>query len=327
MDNQNNIKNIQDNKNNVNNIQDNKNEENEKKGRGLFYFVIAFAVIIIAIVGATYAYFTATAQTNAENYVTAGSANLTLGIETDSTGANYKLIPATEAIAKYAYAEQTEINYSDTDCDEYETDEYGNTTETCKTYKKLPNSTCVDDDGSEVCSTYSFTVVNSNSSSQTLTMYVGTTENQFANLWFAVYTDTEDENGNTVRTRISEPAAVPTITEEEVRIDPIVVTGDEEKTEYFYNLAHPTLTADEPRKTYTVVLWIKEMSGDEDTSDDDQTKVDGDGKRYYGYIRITSGDGTGVTGIIGAAGSYDDTTTSANDGTNDAGVDDTADNG
>ena len=63
-------------------IEKNSNKENnEKKGRGLFYFVVAFAIIIISIVGATYAYFTATAQTGPENSVTAGSTSVTLGLQ------------------------------------------------------------------------------------------------------------------------------------------------------------------------------------------------------------------------------------------------------
>ena len=67
---------IQDNK-----IENNKKEKNEKEGRGLFYFVIAIAVIIIAIVGATYAFFTA--STRSENSITTSSASLDLKLETD----------------------------------------------------------------------------------------------------------------------------------------------------------------------------------------------------------------------------------------------------
>ena len=176
---------IQDNK-----IEDNNKGQNEKKGRGLFYFVIAFAVIIIAIVGATYAYFTASTRTNEENSITTGSTSLKLGIETDDTGANYDLIPTTAQIAKYAYAMQKEIKYVEPEeCVTYKKDETSNPTSECLVKKKQANSTCIDDSGSAVCSTYSYTIINDNVNPQTLTMYLGTTYNEFKNLWFAVYTD------------------------------------------------------------------------------------------------------------------------------------------
>jgi len=304
-------------------------KNNEKKGRGLFYFVIAIAIIIISVVGATYAYFTASARTNVENSVTAGSTSISLGIETDRSGMNSNLIPVSDTIAKYAYAMQPTITYSETECATYKMSPEGQPTEECETYKKNPNSTCVDDSGTEVCSAYSYTIINNNSSNQKVTMYLGTTKNTFANLWFAVYTDTAvlDEEGNptygedgqaiTQRTRVSEPMPVGGIGEE-VRIAPIVVDGDEVQSTYFANLAIPTLTVSVPRRTYTIILWIHELKGNNDernvydeskagtTDADDQTAIDGD-KAFEGYVSIKSGDGNGVTGLISGVGSWDDT--------------------
>lgn len=286
-------------------IQDNKienNNNNEKKGRGLFYFVIAFAVIIIAIVGATYAYFTASTRTNEENSITTGSTSLDLGIETDDTGANYDLIPTADTIAKYAYAEQKEITYEDPEeCVTYKKGEDGNPTDECLVKKKKANSTCIDDSGAAVCSTYSYTVKNDNVNPQTLTMYLGTTENLFKNLYFAVYVDetTTTEDGEvTTRTRITDPQAVATQTQTEVKMD---IRTDIEETDYdrFNNLVHPTLTKENPTRTFTIVLWIRE-------DDTDQTETDGNGKTFKGYVRVTSGDGHGVTGAIGSADAYDD---------------------
>ena len=294
----------------INQVQNDKN--NEKKGRGLFYFVIAFAVIIIAIVGATYAYFTASTRTNEENSITTGSTSLKLGIETDDTGANYDLIPTTAQIAKYAYAMQKEIKYVDPEeCVTYKKDETGNQTSECLVKKKQANSTCIDDSGSAVCSTYSYTVINDNVNPQTLTMYLGTTDNQFQNLWFAVYTDvTSSDTGGeqtTTRTRITEPKQVPTTPQDEIKME-VRTDIEESQKSTFESLIHPTLTQESPRKTYTVVLWIEE-------SGDDQTAIDGEGKSFKGYIRVTSGDGHGVTGAIGQAtkgpnGGYQDGVTS-----------------
>ncbi len=280
----------------TNKIQDNKiNDNNEKKGRGLFYFVIAFAVIIIAIVGATYAYFTASTTTNEENSITTGSTSLDLGIETDDTGANYDLIPTADAIAKYAYAEQKEITYEDPQkCVTYKKGADGNPTEECLVYKKEANSTCIDDSGAAVCSTYSYTVKNDNINPQTLTMYLGTTENLFKNLYFAVYVEESTDDGEgTTRTRITDPKAVETETAKEVKME---IRTDIETTDYerFNNLVHPTLTKENPTRKFTIVLWIKEDGTD-------QTETDGNGKTFKGYVRVTSGDGHGVTGAIGEA--------------------------
>lgn len=295
----------------INQVQNDKN--NEKKGRGLFYFVIAFAVIIIAIVGATYAYFTASTRTDDGNSITTGSTSLKLGIETDDTGANYDLIPTTAQIAKYAYAMQKEIKYVEPEeCVTYKKDETGNPTSECLVKKKQANSTCIDDSGSAVCSTYSYTIINDNVNPQTLTMYLGTTYNEFKNLWFAVYTDVTstdtEEVQTTTRTRITEPKQIPTkqqdssTQQDEIKME-VRTDIEESQKAMFESLAHPTLTQENPRKTYTVVLWIEE-------SGDDQTAIDGDGKTFKGYIRATSGDGKGVTGVIGAAGNYEDGVTS-----------------
>ena len=139
-------------------------------------------------------------------------------------------------------------------------------------------------------------------------MYLGTEDNGFENLWFAVYTDIEVED-EIVRTRISDPAPVAKNADpnKEIEITPIVVAGDEEQTAYFDSLAHATLNSDNPEMTYTIVLWIHEIQGDdEDDENDDQTLADGD-KTFNGYVKVTSGNGAGVTGVIDAASSYDDT--------------------
>lgn len=278
---------IQDNK-----IENNKKEKNEKEGRGLFYFVIAIAVIIIAIVGATYAFFTA--STRSENSITTSSASLDLKLETDSSGSNYDLIPTDDVIAKYAYANQLTVTYDQTKCAVYKRDSEGQITSECETYKKAANSTCIDDEGQSVCSPFSFTVTNDNVNPQTLTMYLGVTTNEFQNLWYAVYTDVTtgtSEEQKTIRTRITEPKAVPVGNQAESPME-IRTDIDESETEKFKNLVHPTLDSTTPSKTFTIILWIKETSIN-------QTSSDGYGKVFNGYVRVTSGDGdSGVTGRL-----------------------------
>ena len=43
------------------------NEENNRKGPGVFYAVVGVATLVVAIIGATFAYFSAQASTGAED--------------------------------------------------------------------------------------------------------------------------------------------------------------------------------------------------------------------------------------------------------------------
>ena len=76
---------------------------NENGGKGLFYGVIGVATLIVAIIGATFAWFTATAgQDEAETIVTTGT--LTISYEDGQTLVAEKLKPATVAQVNTAYA-------------------------------------------------------------------------------------------------------------------------------------------------------------------------------------------------------------------------------
>ncbi len=71
-------------------------------GKGLFYGVIGVATLIVAIIGATFAWFTATAAGNQTTTVTSG--NLVIEYTDSTTLVATNLKPATEAQVKAAYA-------------------------------------------------------------------------------------------------------------------------------------------------------------------------------------------------------------------------------
>ena len=71
-------------------------------GKGLFYGVIGVATLIVAIIGATFAWFTATAAGNQTTTVTSG--NLVIEYTDGTTMVATNLKPATEAQVKAAYA-------------------------------------------------------------------------------------------------------------------------------------------------------------------------------------------------------------------------------
>ena len=71
-------------------------------GKGLFYGVIGVATLIVAIIGATFAWFTATAAGDQTTTVKSGS--LTINYTDSTTMVATNLKPATEAQVKAAYA-------------------------------------------------------------------------------------------------------------------------------------------------------------------------------------------------------------------------------
>ena len=116
------------------------NNEN-KKGRGIFYGVIGVATLVVAIIGATFAYFTAT-QTN-DNTITGNAASINFGLDveraetTDQT--NGGLIPMSNTMVEKAVSAETP---------------------------------CKDDNGNSVCQIYKITLTNQSSASMFLDGYV-----------------------------------------------------------------------------------------------------------------------------------------------------------
>ena len=141
--------------------------ENERKGRGLFYGVIAIATFIIMAVGATFAYFTAT-TTSGEGSVRTGSTTLQLKyISYGTAWMNADLIPATTNIAEYSFEYQNDTTLSNQDT--------------------LSNILCKDDFGNSICSVYVFQVYNNANSPQSVNISLVSSENGFGNLWTMAY--------------------------------------------------------------------------------------------------------------------------------------------
>lgn len=74
---------------------------NENGGKGLFYGVIGVATLIVAIIGATFAWFTATAEDTGSVSVQAGTLTITYENGTQIAAGNLK--PATESQVLAAY--------------------------------------------------------------------------------------------------------------------------------------------------------------------------------------------------------------------------------
>ena len=121
---------------------------NENNKRGIFYGVIGVATLMVAIIGATFAYFTATA-TNGANVITGNMATITFDL----------------AVQKVTHVDETKggmIPMSNTMVEAAVLD----------TAQGNAGTTCVDDNGNAVCQIYKVTVTNTGSASLFLDGYV-----------------------------------------------------------------------------------------------------------------------------------------------------------
>lgn len=239
--------------------------ENKNNGSSIFLGVIGVATLVVAIIGATFAYFSAATNSTANAIATSST---TLGLNlVDNVGTNLKtnLIPATESIATYGALSKTYLGTAG-------------------------KEQCVDDNGNEICSIYQFTITNpSTTTAQALTFTMNIQTNSFANLKYKIYEGTSGVSGtlDNDSTAVISAATLPTITES---------SSASEKT-----IALTALNdtyAPEASKTYTIVIWINELGTGESGN---QTSVDA-GKAFAAGLNISSGNGSGVTGVISTAG-------------------------
>ena len=108
--------------------------EQRNNGRGIFYGVIGVATLVVAIIGATFAYFTATAT---NNVITGNMATVSLNLsvtKVETKDEETGMIPMSNGMVHQA------VN-------------------------KAGNDLCVDDNGNAVCQVYKITI-NNNSCSQ-----------------------------------------------------------------------------------------------------------------------------------------------------------------
>lgn len=119
------------------------NEQRKNNGRGIFYGVIGVATLVVAIIGATFAYFTATASAG-ENVITGNMASINFGltVEKVTTVDETKggMIPMSNTMVEAAASNS--------------------------------NGVCTDDNGNAVCQIYRITVTNTGTASLFLDGYV-----------------------------------------------------------------------------------------------------------------------------------------------------------
>ena len=162
--------------------------ENNNNSRGIFYGVIGVATLVVAIIGATFAFFTASVS---QNYAINGVSSGTVDLEFDEVQKNFKtgMIPV-----KTAAAEVLTLDHDNSEA-----------TAKITAFAEFPGfgtgpgkGSCTDLVGNDICSIYTFTISNPEDSTITQDVLGSLTVNvngkqvdgkevQFTNLKYALF--------------------------------------------------------------------------------------------------------------------------------------------
>lgn len=263
--------------------------ENNGKGTGIFYGVIGVATLIITIIGATFAYFSATTNSD-EGAVTAGGATITLGYDDSINEANVGL--------------KTNLIPIDTTLSEFNKGGFvGITADKCK-----------DVNGNNICSVYQFTVSNPSTNTVSQRIYGSVTPktNTFENFAFAIFKGTaSDVDGSDIGWDVDGTAVTAFATEytektpdaaaasrknvignpgDLVYAKQVTGTKTNNATDTFDIDAFEQVLDVGETMTYTIVMWIPEIN---ENQNNDQGKAFAAGVNF-----TTEGNNTGVTGVL-----------------------------
>ncbi len=241
-----------------------------KNGRGIFLGVVSVATLIVAIIGATFAYFVASASGNT-GAATAAAANVAGTISmTETSDPRTNMIPVSESVVQTSYGQDG-----------------SGATAKCAGVSAAGGTTVYN-----LCSTYTFTISNSASVAQTVYISLKTEANSIPNLWYALYdgntlvTNTQATNSNGGLN--SSGAAV---TGSDLGVFKVVPAAGANSGKGDTNITSTLLAANNGTKTYTLMLYIHEMGNDQTSADS--------GKTYSGTITVTSSNGeNNITGAI-----------------------------
>lgn len=205
-------------------------------GRGIFYGVIGVATLVVAIIGATFAYFAASAS-GTKNAVAATSVSLKDTLTLDETlDARTNMIPTTEAIMKQSYVQ---------------TGNKGEAKGKCNGVSKADGTTIYD-----LCSSYQFKLNNTATVAQTVYVTLTTVTNTFANLKYCIF----DGAGSTATETVA-CADVPSGAEEQFDVT-IPAGGNHIYTVVLYiNETEGDQTTADSGKSYTGTISASTGSG------------------------------------------------------------------
>ena len=240
-------------------------------GRGIFYGVIGVATLVVAIIGATFAYFSASAASN--NAVHVGATTLSLKFLDEKDNFYTDMIPV--------------------DSDDTNFKLYPGLTARDASKGTVGKGTCTDDRGNAICGVYEFTINNpSTTVAQTVNGSLTVVKNGFTNLKYAVFKGSaaaikEAKGGFDVNQTTAKKVDEAAIGELVVLKDTFGVKDDTDTWTNTQQLLQPTAS-----QTYTVVVWLEEAA---DANNAEQ------GQLFSANIKFDTGTGSGVTGTLSAA--------------------------
>lgn len=260
---------------------------NDNKGRDIFYGVVAIATLIVAIVGATLAYFSVTASSN-EGAVNATAAIVSIEYNDGQqvTAQADQLIPATLEVVQEVYESKIKGLTANED-----SLEYGNA--------------CIDSNNRQVCSAYRFTV--RSDLERTITAVLNNEHNGFTYLSYAIYDVTNNkwlplaDDGATYDMALKSCSNEDENTENDCYAEePKTYNTGAINSIFGYTLensikVNQSMTVASATQEYEIVLFIKENKGNQNI---DQ------GQNYRGTIVVEVMDGGingsgNITGCVG----------------------------
>ena len=219
-------------------------EVNNRKGPGIFYAVVGVATLVVAIIGATFAFFSASADnTTAITGGTAEAAGITLSVES-VTKTGDDMIP---------------LNLK-------KEDTAGK--DTVDQFVPAMSGACRDSNGNHVCEVYRITITN-NSTTSTIDVRGDLTLTGAANMkWQLLNVTSEGTDPNNTGFAASafdyaKMDAPNALTTAQLVVDGNATTGTG-------NAARKTLgtTTQNNTATYYVLIWLEEMGKDQGTDAD-----------------------------------------------------------
>lgn len=264
--------------------------EENKKGANTLYAVIGIATLVVAIIGATFAYFSATAKNAEIQGTTAEAGGLTIEAKQITDNTNNNIIPLNLITNQTLKPESTD-QFVDSE-DQFE---------------KAMTNKCKDSLGNNICTVYKVVVANQ---SKTATIQVqgklnlsSPTKNMYWTLIDATTKEEQvggDEPATTV-TRLDTAAAKADFTKVKQGIDgnmtydpaKTVEIGEEPNKTTINAAKSVSLTGTEGSNstaTFYVLVWLEETGAEQ--QDDDASKVDAV-KSYTGNITFDAVDAQG----------------------------------
>lgn len=188
-----------------------------KKGSGIFLGVVSVATLIVAIIGATFAYFSASIEGSNTVNVTAYEFNASLSVSPEYPETAASIIPLDPNGAVIGADGKTNLSYAMNEA----------------------TDRCVDSNGYQVCAVYSATFTNNGSQDITLNGTLTTNTNTassregatgFTNLKFGKLTGTKESNDLAIE---GEALAIKSEVGQNISIGSVTVGAGKTVTKYF----------------------------------------------------------------------------------------------